>query len=67
MDGFAHGSCARERFLTPLRSVRNDDRRWKRLLPSPASKKVPVLSLFCFVQSDWRLGIIPRGEQFPAY
>jgi hypothetical protein len=52
MDGFAHGSCAEERLLTPLRCVRNDDRRWKRLPPSPASKKVSVSSLFCFVQSD---------------
>ncbi len=66
MDGFAHGSCAEERLLTPLRCVRNDDRRWKRLPPSPASKKVSGSSLFCFVQSDWRLGIIPRGEQFPS-
>ena len=67
MDGFAHGSCADERFLTPLRSVRNDARRRKRLLSTPASKKVSVSSLFCFVQSDWRLGIIPRGEQFPSH
>jgi hypothetical protein len=55
MDGFAHGSCADERFLTPLRSVRNDDRRQKRFLPSPAAKKVSVSprSVLCKVIGDW--------------
>jgi hypothetical protein len=55
MDGFAHRSCADERFLTPLRSVPNVNRRQKRLLPSPAAKKVSVSSrsVLCKVIGDW--------------